>query len=245
MNIDRIKELMLFEQSDSRMPFQPEQYGYKQGNPKTIGSAVKKQQEMIKTIDPKTLTMVLGVASAFIPIIGPFLSVGIGLVEAAQYQKAGDTKTAGMVAMFSLLPFVGSIVTKIPGAKQLGYKGMVALATKLTKGGGKLTQIESEVALGIANNLPLIKQEMNRYVKTVAQQSTTKQISPNAKNTLLNLGKSGLIWSAKNITPYVGAEAGYNYAWNKFNPEQSIDLANIDVKNISDVNKAAAAQLKF
>ena len=209
--------------------------------------AIKKSFELTG-LEPHTIMMIAGIGSAFIPVIGPLISLGIGLGDAAIYYNEGDTKTAGMVAMFSLLPGIGTIVNKLPFGqivKQLGTKGMSALASKLSKGGGNLSKLESEVAQGISKNLSLIQQELNSHVKNLATQATTKPLATNVKNQLLNLSKKGLSWTAKNVVPYVGAGAGYEYTWNKFNPQQSINLANIDTKTISAANLKASKELEF
>jgi len=195
--------------------------------------------------DQHTANLVFGIASAFIPVIGPFISAGIGLADAALYYKEGDTKTAGMVAMFSLLPGIGAILPKIPGIKQLGVKGMSALASKLSKGQKITDSTELAVIKGIKENADLIKSSLDTHVKTLAQQATTKQLAANVKNPLLNLTKSGLNWTAKNVVPYVGAGAGYEYTWNKFNPQQSINLADINTQQIGKNNQAAATQIQF
>jgi hypothetical protein len=125
-------------------------------------------------------------------------------------QKEGDTKTAGMVAMFSLLPGVGSIIPKIPGIGQLGAKGMAALAPKLTKGGTQLTKLESEVIQGISDNLSLVQQELNTYVKRVATEAGKKVADPTKAQVLANIAKQGVVGITKAATPYVAAGAAYS-----------------------------------
>ena len=46
-----------------------------------------------------TVNTVLQIGSAFIPVIGPFISAGIGLADAKKYYDEGDTKTAGLIGM--------------------------------------------------------------------------------------------------------------------------------------------------
>jgi hypothetical protein len=206
--------------------------------------AIKKGVEMTG-VDPHTILMVAAIGSSFIPVIGPLVAGGIGMADAALYYKEGDTKTAGMVAMFSLLPGLGSVVAKIPFIKQLGAKGMTALAAKLSKGGKNLSKLETQAVKGISDNLPLIKQELNTQVKNLASQASAKPVATNVKNSLLNLGKKGLTWSGKNVAPYAVAGAGYEYAWNKYNPNPTINFNNIDTKNISQENQKAAKELQF
>jgi len=201
---------VISEQMDSRMPGQIETFGFKQGKPETLRPALEKQKEYFKSIDPHVALPILGIAVAFVPIIGPFLSAGVGLADAALYEKDGDTKTAGMVAMFSLLPGVGSLISKIPGIKQLGAKGMAALAPKLTKGGSQLTKIESEVVQGISDNLPLVQQELNTYVKKVATEGAKKVANPTTGQVLANLAKQGVVGVTKAVAPFVAAGAAYS-----------------------------------
>jgi hypothetical protein len=107
----------------------------------------------------RTLLTIFGIGAAFIPVVGPFISAGIGLADAGMYYQEGNSKSAGLTAVLSMLPFVGSIVTKIPGVKQLGVKGMAALASKLSSG-SKLTKGEYEIAIAIKNNQGLINSEL-------------------------------------------------------------------------------------
>lgn len=111
-------------------------------------------------IDPHTLNAVLAIGTAFIPVVGPFISAGIGMYDAKLYYDDGDKKTAGLTAALSMLPFIGSIITKIPGVKQLGVKGMALLASKLGKGGSNLTKAELEIAKSIKNWEPQIQKEL-------------------------------------------------------------------------------------
>ena len=105
---------------------------------------------------------VLAIGSAFIPVAGIFISAAIGMADAALYYNEGDKKTAGLVGGLSMLPFVGKIVTKIPGIKELGVKGMAALAGKLGIGAKNLTKAEAEVAQAISNNSVIIQNELTK-----------------------------------------------------------------------------------
>ena len=112
------------------------------------------------------------------------------------------------MTMFALMPGVGSLVSKIPGVKQLGSKGITSLVTKLTKGGGKnLTKLESDIIKGVSSNQELVKSELNNYVKNLASQSA--QRSKSFKNSLINISKSGLNFT-KQASVYAAAGEGYN-----------------------------------
>lgn len=167
---------------------------------------------------------ILQIGTAFIPLVGPLLSAGIGLMDAAQYYQEGDKKTAGLVAMFSMLPGVGAI----PGVKQLGNKGLSILASKLGKGITKFTPLEKQVIAGINANEQLVKTELNNQIK----------------NILTKVGKGGLKFTGA-VAPYVGANVVYNKIYDKLNPQQNIDFTKIDVNKISNANKQASKELQF
>jgi hypothetical protein len=117
--------------------------------------------EMSKIVKMPTheLNAILGLATAFIPVIGPFISAGIGALDALQYYQEGDNKSAAIATGFSLLPFIGPVVSKIPGVKQLGAKGMAALASKVGKT-SKFTQTEAQVLKSINANKSLVTNEL-------------------------------------------------------------------------------------
>ena len=99
-------------------------------------------------IDPHTLMTVLAIGTAFIPVVGPFISAGIGLADAAMYYKEGDKTSAGVTAAFSMIPFIG----KIPGVKELGSKGMALLGSKLAKGIKVFSPAETKILNTIKQN---------------------------------------------------------------------------------------------
>lgn len=161
-NIYRIRQIMLLEQRpDNLMPFQPEIFGYNPKKPETTKGALEKQQEFFRSIDPHTVTMVLGIATAFIPVIGPFISAGIGLADAHLYYKEGDETSGNIAVAFSLIPVVGAGLAKIPGIKQLGARGMAALASKL-KTNKPLTPTEIIAVNEIKQNSKVITTTLNQ-----------------------------------------------------------------------------------
>ena len=122
---------------------------------------LKKAETTLNNLDPHTLATIGAIGTAFIPVIGPFLSAALGASDAALYYKEGDKKSAGITAAFSMLPLLGPIVSKIPGLKQLGSKGMAALASKIGKGEA-LTKAEIELTNAIKNFQPQIQQELSK-----------------------------------------------------------------------------------
>ncbi|NBO22857.1 hypothetical protein EBU94_05930, partial [bacterium] len=121
----------------------------------------EKMNQAFKSIDPHTLLTIGAIGTAFIPVIGPFLSTALAATDAAFYYNEGDKKSAGITAAFAMLPFIGPVVSKIPGIKQLGSKGMAALASKIGKGKA-LTKAEIELTNAIKNFQPQIQQELSK-----------------------------------------------------------------------------------
>ena len=131
------------------------------------------------------------IASAFIPVLGPFISAGIGLLDAAQYHKEGKKTEAGIVALFSILPGLGKVVQKIPGITQLGEKGMVALGNKLiTK--QALNKVEQRIVNSIGTIQPLIKSEASQQIKSLASNAMNKVTNVSNKKLFHVFAEKGL-----------------------------------------------------
>lgn len=208
----------------------------------TVNKVIKNASE----IDPHAMNTALQIGTAFIPYVGPFISAGIGLADAAMYYNEGDKKTAGMVAMFSLMPGVGPLISKIPGIKKLGVKGMSALASKLSKSGSSgLSEAEKQVVNGIAANSELVQTELNNLAKTTASKSAVNVSDKTTKAKLLDFAKNGIKFTA----PYIGAGYAYDYVYDKANPQSypgpTGDFSEINVNDVSEINKTAALQIKF
>ena len=61
---------------------------------------------------PHEFLAVAGIATAFIPLVGPFIAAGIGALDASLYYKEGDKTSASISLLFSLLPFISIEITK-------------------------------------------------------------------------------------------------------------------------------------
>ena len=220
-NLKRSKANQLKEQvPDSR--FGLEKWGYNPNKPETLDAAVAKERQFRKDINPHDVLSVLELATIFIPVVGPLVSAGFGLGNAALYYKEGDKKSAGLFALFSVLPFVGDI----PIVKQLGKKGMELLGQKLLKQGTKatLSPLETNVLKELNKNKSLIKSEVDKKVKQMAINSLqkTKGLSANTKKNLNAIAKFGLQSAA-----YLGAGVAYNKVYDYFDKKnQEKDFLN-------------------
>lgn len=120
------------------------------------------------------------IALMFVPVIGWFAAAGIGLANAGMYYKEGDTKQAGVEAIFALLPGVGKIAKTIPGVGKLGAKGMAKLGGKLaTSKSPVLNKLEMRVIKDMSKYKDLIKTDLTEYFKARAKNEAA-QIAKNA-----------------------------------------------------------------
>ena len=183
--------------------------------------------------DKHTLLTIAQIGTAFIPYVGPLISSGIGLYDAKTYYDEGDKKTAGLIALFSIIPGIGGLAGKL-GLGKWGAKALGQIGKKISLG-KKLTPVEISVANKVVQNNKLIQSEVKKLSKTAI-----------AKNVAKKGAKKGAKFVAKNVVPYVGANVAYNKIYDKFNPQkQFVDFTKIDVNKISAANKQAALNAKF
>ena len=98
--ISLIKRVISEQKPDSMMPGQIERFGYKQGDPKTLGPAIERQREYIQTTKnaylqfkneyPVISRILEDVSIWFIPYIGPYLVAARGTYDGIQSIKKGD-----------------------------------------------------------------------------------------------------------------------------------------------------------
>lgn len=91
--------------------------------------------------------------TAFIPLVGPFISIGLELGNAALYASEGDNYNAGLATAFALIP-AGQLIRRIPAIKKLGRNGMAKLLKKARnpKLAKTLSENEKEVLESINKN---------------------------------------------------------------------------------------------
>lgn len=138
----------------------------------------------VPDISIHTLNTINGILLAFVPYAGPFLSAGVGLYDAKLYYDEGDTKSAGITAAFSMIPFIG----KIPGVKELGTKGMALLGKKLAQGasmGGKIANKVATFSKSEVNVLNAIKQ--NEDLIRQGLENASKKLSPSVVESVESL----------------------------------------------------------
>jgi hypothetical protein len=159
--------------------------------------------------DKHKILTILEIGTAFIPFVGPLISSGIGLYDAKTYYDEGDKKTAGLIAMFSVIPGIGGLASKLEltkwSAKALGQIG------KKISLGKKLKSAELEVISKITQHRKLIQSEM----KKIGESATIKSGTQAAKGTLKKQGAAKSIKNvAKSIAGYGAAGVGYSKGYN-------------------------------
>jgi hypothetical protein len=232
-------------------PQQQQQYKDMTKGQKDLSKQYYSNQTSNKTdnykVDDHTFNTILSIGTAFIPVIGPFISAGIQLYDAAKYYNEGDGKTAGMMAMFAFLPGAGAVISKVPGVKQLGANGMKTLATKLSTK-APLSKLESEVATGLSSNQSLVQQELSKLASETAKKTAETATKESTKQSLVNIGKKGLVFTGKNVAPYVAAGEVYDKTYDSLNPEDDVNLEaalEVDISQIPEETKQAALNIQF
>jgi hypothetical protein len=209
---------VLTEQPESR--FGPQQYmshserrDYQSGNSQKAADALvsgsKKQMEYIQSLDPHTTMAIFQIGTAFIPFVGPFIAAGIGALDAALYYKEGDNTSAALAGVFSLLPAVGTIVRKIPGVKQLGTKGMAALAKKISLGGKNLTKAELEVTNSIKTFQKQVQDELTKLAPKL--KSIMKEVEMYKPNFVKKYGEVKYNFELANFLDDTSPKARVNF----------------------------------
>ena len=217
---------------------------------------VKSGISEVPDISMHTVLMIGGIASAMIPYLGPFLSAGLaagfGLADAKLYYDEGDTKMAGLVGLFAVIPGIGGLAAKL-GLGKWGAKALGEVGKKIGLG-AKLTAQEVQVANVIAQNRNLIQQEIAKLGAkagiNAAKQNVKKRLVRKAvvDKTGKILGKTAKFAGTK-VAPYVGVAAAYNQGYdavtgNKAAPSLE-DLVKVDKQNISQANLQASKELDF
>ena len=173
------------------------------GKQKSTATSIKVGK--IQPVDMSTYVTILQIGTAFIPVVGPFISAGIGLLSAADLYKKGQKAEAGVAAFFSILPGLGKVVQKIPGIAQLGEKGLTALGTKIASKQG-LTEFERGVVKSITKDIAFVKQEASQAIKTMATKGINKvNNNPAAKKIVKSAATSGVEYGTTNVASGLAA----------------------------------------
>ena len=159
------------------------------------------QKLMFKDVDPHLVLAIVGIGTAFIPVAGPFISAGIGLLDAGLYYKEGDNTSAAISGVFSLLPFIG----KIPGVKETSSAVWKTITSKLSTG-AKLAPAEIELVKQVATNAPSVQ-----TVLTAASRKLSPLVNEIAKLKPAYISRYGQDAYEKLMRDFISGAADQNY----------------------------------
>jgi hypothetical protein len=189
--------------------------GYDYQKPK----AIMKAGEQLTQADPHVIIGILEFGASFIPEYGPAIVTALSIGDAAIYYHQGRKREAGIALVLGAIPMAGQLINEIPGAKQLGAKGLTILADKIAKGITKITPVENQVLNFINLNKPLIHKELDglftRVVKNVANNTTKKSLKP-VINYAAKGADAGVNYIKNNVVNDL-TKKGYNTAYNALN----------------------------
>ena len=146
------------------------------------------------------INTILQIGTSFIPVVGPFISAGIGLADAKQYYDEGHHKEAGIVGVLSLLPGCGQLIGKIPKVAALGEKGMAAIGLKLM-GNKALTKIEEDVVISLTKETELVKTALAGRIQQLATsvQGNISKLPPLTQKIINNAAKGAANYVKSNV----------------------------------------------
>ena len=143
----------------------------------TADAAEKSNRENRELIDaiggPHRILELMSIGTLFIPVVGPLVSLGLGFADSAIYMKEGKKKEAAVAAILAILPQVSEVVTTIPAVKQLGQKGMQALANKLAQN-MELGLLEKRALEDIMRKKSLVYKAVQDYTRKVVGTASQK-----------------------------------------------------------------------
>lgn len=156
---------------------------------------------------------ILAIGTMFIPYVGPFLSVGIGMADAGLYYKEGDYGMAALAGGLTLafdVPGIAKVLGKILGStsKQMSKKSIENIVKGFKNGDlGKLTVKEYAVVKEFEKNSDLWSKEIDKLAKTKSKQildnpKLSTKLKPKETSTLKN------IVGAESTTSKLGATSG-------------------------------------
>lgn len=160
---------MVEQKPDNLMPFQPDAPQYKKSNG-TLDTD-KYQKDMKQMTDlvyeyRHGLMDIAAIGTLFIPVVGPFLSLGLELANSGMYFAEGENYSGGLALAFALIPF-GELV-KIPAVRKLGNEGLQKLLKKTAVKNSKYTDDEIKALEQINKNKSWIsKRASYQAVKSV------------------------------------------------------------------------------
>jgi hypothetical protein len=148
----------------------------------------KTRDAQVRSVINHNALLTAQIVLAFVPVIGWAMSAGVGLGNAKLYYDEGDPKTAGIEAIFSLIPGLG-LAGRL-GLNKVAPKVMANLGKKVgLKQTKNLTKEEIRILDLLGKNQKALKTELDNYFKTGIKKNV-KQIAKDKLKTAA--GKFGI-----------------------------------------------------
>jgi len=135
-------------------------------------------------MDAHTALAVASIASLFIPVVGPFISLGFDLIDVGLYYKEGDYQGMALAAAFSILP-LGDIYKMSKSAQSYTRKELNEIFQKGLLG-RPMSRTEQKIIEDIATNKALFKRSLKRAALKRAYQRSLKELTFRQKLWMLN-----------------------------------------------------------
>lgn len=132
-------------------------------------------ESVAKDMNSHTFLTVAGIASYFIPYVGPIIAAGFGVADAKLYHDEGDDRSAAISLFFAMLPGVQSL-RKLMGLEKLGSKGLIELGKKIIVGSKITAPAEKEVLSNIVKYRKLIQTEITKKAKEITIKQGRKTV---------------------------------------------------------------------
>jgi len=116
-------------------------------------------------------------ASAFIPVVGPFIAAGLGMAEAGISYSQGNKEEATIGFIFSAIP----LAAEIPGLKNVGQAVMKQIGGKILNK-IPLSAYESEVVTFVGQNKAAVEEVTNKWIANNSKNEVVKHIADTAKD---------------------------------------------------------------
>jgi len=147
MNYDRSKTLL--EQGEFKPAYGPTWGQATHGKPSDFVKAAEDHAEFVHEYRHEILDA-LAIGTFFIPIVGPILSLGIEVGNAALYASEGDKEMAALAAAFALIPG-GEYIRQIPAIKNASKNTIIKIFQRANKGKA-LSKADQEILEAVAEN---------------------------------------------------------------------------------------------
>jgi len=164
-----LNENVVLEQPESRGAF-----GYNpwSKDPNNLKDSMKRQSEYVKFIEghKHEILQVAALGALLIPGAGPYISLGLDLVDASLYYSEGDNYMAGFSLAFAMIPGA-MLIAKIPAVKQIGKKGLIKILKLASnpKSAKTLSKVEQEAVKQISKN--------SKWISLTAAKEVTKKLA--------------------------------------------------------------------